>query len=278
MNKTIDLHVHSTCSDGTFSPVQLVDYAVSKRLSAFALTDHDTIDGIAPAIEAAIGKQLQVIPGIEISTVYHGKDVHILGLGIDFSDCTFQKNLIRFRDSRNSRNHKLVDRLNEYAVNISLTQMEERFPNVVLTRAHFARFLMDEGYTSTISKAFERYIGDDAPCFVPREKASPAQAIELIHAAGGYASLAHPLLYHLSDKALDALVNDLARFGIDALEAIYSTNRWTDESNMKRLARKYKLKITGGSDFHGENKPGIDLGSGRGNLSISYDIWTDLLQ
>lgn len=278
MNKTIDLHVHSTCSDGTMPPGQLVDYALEKGLSAFALTDHDTIDGIAVSMEAASGTPLEIIPGIELSTNYRGKDIHILGLGINFSDAWFQEELHRFQDSRNLRNEQIIERLNARSVDISLEQMSDHFPESVWTRAHFACYLRDEGYVSSLREAFDRYIGDRAPCFVPREKVTPFQAIELIHSAGGYASLAHPLLYGLSKTELDKLAAHLADAGIDALEAIYSTNRWTDESEMRRLARKYELKITGGSDFHGDNKPHIDLGTGRGNLSIPYDIWTALTQ
>lgn len=278
MNKTIDLHVHSNCSDGTLSPRQLVDYALEKGLAAFALTDHDTIDGIAPSLEAASGTSLEVIPGIELSTHYLGKDIHILGLGIDISDAHFQEELTHFQNSRDLRNEQIIERLNACSVDISLEQMSAHFPESVWTRAHFACYLRDEGYVSSVKEAFARYIGDSAPCFVPREKVTPFHAIELIHSCSGYASLAHPLLYHLSPAELDTLVSHLAEAEIDALEAVYSTNRWTDESDLKRLARKYGLKITGGSDFHGDTKPSIDLGSGRGNLAIPYDIWTNLTQ
>lgn len=278
MNKTIDLHVHSSCSDGTLSPEELVDYALEKGLSAIALTDHDTIDGIAPSLEAASGTALEVIPGIELSTHYQGKDIHILGLDIDISDSRFQEALTHFQNSRERRNAQIIERLNDCSIDISLEQMADHFPESVWTRAHFACYLRDEGYVSSIKDAFERYIGDEAPCFVPREKVTPLHAIELIHSCGGYASLAHPLLYHLSNFELDTLVAHLTDAGIDALEAVYSTNRWTDESDLRRLARKYGLKITGGSDFHGDIKPSIDLGSGRGNLSISYDIWKALKQ
>lgn len=278
MNKLIDLHVHSNCSDGTFSPEELVDYALEKGLSAFALTDHDTVAGITPSLTAASGTLLEVIPGIELSTHYQGRDIHILGLGIDIDNTHFQEELSSFQNSREYRNTQIIERLNERSVNISLEQMSDHFPESVWTRAHFACYLRNEGYVASMNEAFVRYIGDNAPCYVPRKKVTPQYAIELIHSCGGYASLAHPLLYHLSKDGLDTLAGHLAAAGIDALEAIYSTNRWTDESDLRRLARKYSLKITGGSDFHGANKPDIDLGVGRGNLAIPYELWEQLCQ
>lgn len=278
MNKTIDLHVHSNCSDGTMTPEELVDYALSKGLSAFALTDHDTVDGVNSALGAAFETTLEVIPGIELSAQYLKKDIHILGLGIDISNTHFQNELTRFQNSRGIRNKKMIQCLSDYGIDISLEQMAFHFPDAVWTRAHFACYLQKNGYVKNFKEAFNRYIGDDSPCFVPREKVTPFQVIHLIQECGGYASLAHPLLYHLSEEALDALVNFLVDCGIDALEAVYSTNRWLDESNLKRLARKYNLKITGGSDFHGNNKPTIDLGSGKGNLAIPYELWQNLRQ
>lgn len=276
MERLIDLHVHSDCSDGTLSPEELVIHAHEHRLYAIALTDHDTIAGIERAEKKAEEYGIELIPGIEFSTNYKGKDVHILGLGIDTANDHFVESLQQFLDSRDLRNEKMIQALNNHGVSISHEQMAEEYPGSVWTRAHFARFLSEHGYVRDIPDAFARYIGDDCPCFIPREKVTPFQAVRLIHEGGGFAVLAHPMLYHMNDADLDLLVKELKKSGLDAIEAIYSANRWMDESNMKRLARKYSLKITGGSDYHGAGKPGIEIGVGRGNLSIPYEIWEDL--
>lgn len=273
----IDLHTHSTCSDGTLTPVQLVEYAARKRLAAVALTDHDTIAGISDALSAAERCNVELIPGLEFSTNYEGRDIHVLGLSVDWQDSQFLQELSRFQDSRDRRNRKMLQKLQDCHVAITWEQMAAENPDAVWTRANFARYLLQHGYVHSMKEAFSRYVGDDAPCFVPREKVTPGQAVDLIHQAGGYAVLAHPMLYKLKEEKLDELVSYLKnRHALDGIEAIYSTYRWTDESRVRQLARRYGLCITGGSDFHGSNKPDIDLGSGRGNLRIPYRLWEDL--
>lgn len=276
MDQLIDMHVHSNCSDGTYTPEQLVAYAIEKNLSAFALTDHDTIEGIQRAQSAAQGTALEIVPGIELSAEYWNKDIHILGLGIDITNQKFLQELSPFRNSRHIRNEKMILKLQEYHIDITAEDMLQEYPDSVWTRAHFARYLLEHKYVKSMPEAFDRYLGDYAPCFIPREKVTPAQAISMIHRAGGYAVLAHPLLYHLSDSNLEILVTDLCEHGLNGLEAIYSTYRFSDESQMKQLAKRHNLKITGGSDFHGSNKPTIDLAVGKGNLRIPYTLWTDL--
>lgn len=257
--KIVDLHVHSTKSDGSFTPSELVDYALEKGLSAFALTDHDTTEGLAEAFRAAEGKEIEVIPGIEFSTEYQGKDIHILGLYIDYEGEEFRKYLADFQQSRTIRNEKMCKKLSEHGVDITYEKLKERFPGAVLTRAHYAKFLWQEGYVSGMKEAFERYIGDHAPCFLPREKVTPAQAVKLILRAGGVPILAHPLLYGMSDDRLEELVAELKEEGLAGLEAVYSTYNSAEERKMKALAKKYDLLISGGSDFHGSTKPGLDM-------------------
>ncbi len=273
MEELIDLHVHSNCSDGTYTPEELVAYALEKGLKAFALTDHDTTAGIARAQRAASGTGLELIPGIELSTEYKGKDIHILGLGINPENAYFQDQLLRFQNARDLRNEKMIEKLREHGIDITLEQMRACFPDSVWTRAHFARYLFDHGYVKEMWDAFDLYLGDHAPCFIPREKVTPFQAVQLIHEGGGYAVLAHPLLYRLGEEPLNLLVKTLTGCGLDGIEAIYSTNRFSDEADMRQLARRYGLAITGGSDFHGSNKPSIDLGCGKGNLRIPYRLW-----
>lgn len=275
----IDLHTHSTCSDGTLTPTELVAYAAKKQLSAIALTDHDTIAGISEALESATQYNIELIPGLEFSTNHNGKDIHVLGLDIHWQDPQFLRDLKEFQDTRDLRNRKMIARLQEYNIDITWEKMAAENPDAVWTRANFGRYLLNHGYVHSIKDAFSRYIGDDAPCFVPREKVTPGQAVDLIHRAGGYAVLAHPMLYKLPEDDLDALVALLKKeHDLDGIEAIYSTYRWTDESRVRQLARKYELCITGGSDFHGTNKPDIDLGTGRGNLQIPCELLKNLRQ
>lgn len=300
----VDLHVHSTKSDGTFTPTELVNYAMEKGLRAFALTDHDTVEGLQEAIDYA--EQLrrdftegnlapeiaalqanrrkpftassvpEVIPGIEFSTEYQGKDIHIVGLYIDYKNPFFVEYLQNFIASRNTRNQKMCALLQEAGIDISYEKLLDEFPDSVITRAHYAKYLMQHGYTTSLKEAFDRYVGDHCPYFVPREKVTPAQAIELILAADGIPILAHPVLYRMSDARLDALVAELKAAGLMCLEAIYSTYNAGEERQMRALAQKYHLLISGGSDFHGSNKPKLDLGKGYGSLIVQGGVLSDI--
>lgn len=275
--KYIDLHVHSTCSDGTFTPAGLVSYAVQKGLAAIALTDHDTVEGLEEASAAAVGTGLELVPGIEFSTEYKERDIHILGLDIQPKQTDFAKHLKAFQESRDARNEEMTLRLqNLEHIPITMEALRSAYGDAVLTRAHFGRWLFEHGYVRSIREAFSRYTGDDCPCFVPRKRTDPRQAIALIRNAGGIPILAHPLLYHLTDAELEELVRYLKEAGLQGIEAIYSSNTGLDESSMRRLARKMNLKISGGSDFHGKNKPLLDLGSGKGNLKIPYEVLEQL--
>ena len=273
--RAIDLHTHSTYSDGTFSVKELIDRAHEKGLAAIALTDHDTVDGIDEAIEYAAEEypDLEVIPGIEFSTEIEGKEVHVVGLYIDYHDKEFIDGLSAFIDSRTGRNIKMCKKLSEEAgIPISYEVLTEEYPGTVITRAHFAKFMVENGYVNSRNEVFDRYIGDHAPYYVEREKISPEDAINSILKAKGVPILAHPILYRLSDERLEALVSKLKDAGLVGIEAIYSTYELRDERQIKELAKKYDLLVSGGSDFHGANKPDIDLGTGCGKLFVPEDL------
>lgn len=275
----IDLHVHSNKSDGSFSPAELVAYACEKGLTAFALTDHDTIDGIAEAKQAAAAASVEVISGVELSTEYMGRDIHILGLYIDEENPEFLAHLEQFKESRLLRNRKMCRALSDtLGIELTFEQLQAEYPESVITRAHYAKYLLKEGHIKSMKEAFERYIGDHAPCFIPREKVTPAQGVQLIKNAGGIPVLAHPVLYGMSKTALSALIAELKASGLAGIEAVYSTYTPSDERDMKQLAREYGLLITGGSDFHGTTKKDIDLATGRGHLFIPITILNDLKQ
>lgn len=277
----IDLHVHSVCSDGSYTPTELVEYAIKKNLKAFALTDHDTIDGLAEAFEAAKGKPVEVIPGIELSTEYQlinfygqkkGIEVHIVGLFLDYQNQEFLDQLTYFQDSRDHRNEKMCRNLQEAGIDITFEKLQEENPGAVITRAHYASYMLKHGYVKTREQAFARYLGDHTPYFVGREKISPVQAIELIRKAGGVAILAHPLLYHLNDDDLDGLVSHCKEHGLQGIEVYYSTHTPAGERYVRRIAEKFDLLMSGGSDFHGVNKEKLDLGTGYGKLFVPEDI------
>lgn len=273
--RAVDLHTHSNCSDGTYTVKELMDYAHEKNLSAIALTDHDTVEGLDEAINYSREKypDMEVVPGIEFSTVNEGKDVHVVGLYIDYHDDFFVRNLQSFIDSRTERNIKMCKKLTEEAhMPITYEELKESFPNAVITRAHYAKLLVDKGYVKSRAEVFDRLIGDHCPYYIPREKISPEQAIDIILKSGGVPVLAHPILYHMSDERLEALVRRLKENGLMGIEAIYSTYEPRDERWIKELAGKYDLVISGGSDFHGANKPKIDLGVGYGRLFVPEDI------
>jgi len=273
----IDLHVHSNASDGTFTPSEVVKLAVASHISAIALTDHDTLMGIHEAQTAALlaikdGSSIRVIPGTELSVSYKKKDIHILGLFLDPDNESLLQALEIARLKRDERNEKMTVKLRATGIDISLDQMRATEGDAVLTRAHFAKHLVEHGYTKTMQDAFNKYLGNDSPYYVPREYLNPAEAITLIHSAGGLAILAHPLLYKYSLPEVEQLVSYLAKLDLDGIEAIYSSNIGFDEGRMRHFANKFGLVITGGSDFHGANKQGLNLGVGRGNLKVPYSI------
>lgn len=268
---TIDLHVHSTYSDGTDTPTELVRKAAAADLKAFALTDHDTTDGIDEAVNAGYAMGIEVIPGIEISTDYLDKEIHIVGLCIDHNNQSLRKALSDELRKRDERNHLMVERFNEAGFPVTMEELIALFPNSVITRAHFASYMVKKGYVESNKEAFDRYLGDDCPLYVNREHRSPEDAIRLIHDAGGAAILAHPLLYHLTYGELKKLCTRLKDAGLTGIETMYSTYKGFDEITVRKLARECGLLESGGSDYHGANKSHIQIGTGMGNLMIHYD-------
>lgn len=271
-HRKIDLHAHSDASDGTLSPSELVREAKAAGLAALALTDHDTVKGIKEARDAAKEAGIELVPGIELSTSFKETEVHMVGLLIDETSPELLKHVRRFLDSRKDRNQKMYEKLREEGFDISKEKLCEMFPKAVLTRAHVARFLLEKGYIKSMQEAFDKYVGDGCRCYVPREKISPGQAVRLIHAAGGIAVLAHPALYRISSEDMRRLLDECKQDGLDAIEAFYSTYQPDDARRIRTLADEYGLALSGGSDFHGSNKPHIRLGCGTGRLFVPYEL------
>lgn len=277
--RTVDLHVHSNKSDGTYTPAELIRYAVTKNLRVMALTDHDTVDGLPEIKEEAarIENAPEIVDGVELSTDLEGRDIHIVGLFINTEDPALNRYLQKFKDARDLRNVKMCDSLAKgLNMDISYEKLKNTFPGAVITRAHYARYMLEHKYISSMNEAFERWIGDDKPYFIPREKVKPEDAVELIKKASGIPVLAHPVLYKFSLSRLEKLISDLKEAGLLGMETRYSTYTSGETRQMMMLANKYGLLESGGSDFHGSNKKDIDLGTGRGSLSVPYEIFEKL--
>lgn len=243
-----DLHTHTTASDGTCTPTENVRLAREAGLACLAITDHDTVAGIAEAV--ACGKQwgIEVVPGVELSTLAGGQDIHVLGYFIPYQDAAFQAELAKLRDVRNKRNEMLIARLQELGIQITLEDVykQKEGPDANIGRPHIAAEMMRRGYVASIEEAFAKYLGKHGAAYVTPPRISPQQAIDLIKQAGGVAVLAHPGLY---DD--DELVEELIRYGLDGIEVWHPDNAPAAAKRYLRWTEEYGLLATGGSDFHG---------------------------
>ena len=275
----IDLHTHTTASDGTLTPCQLVRQAMEIGLTAIAVTDHDTTEGLAEAKNCPDNDgSLEIISGIEFSTndPAYKPDLHILGYFIDENNSEFAERLHQIVTLRNERNDKMIHKLNEMGYTITLQDVKNCSTDGIITRAHFGRALVEKGYMHSLRDVFDRLIGNGCPAYVPREKLLPKDAIAMIKAAGGLAVLAHPTLYRLSYDDLKPLVKNLAAEGLDGIEAVYPLYSKVETAQMISLARLNNLLLTGGSDFHGSNKPDIRLGFGLNNIQVKEEILEEM--
>ncbi len=273
---TVDLHTHSIYSDGTYTPEEIVRLAAEKGLAAVALTDHDTLEGVEEALHYGRVYNVQVIPGIEVSTEFEGTEIHIVGLFAGNDNKEFNDALEKLRESRINRNAEMVKRLNEIGVPVEYENVLKYAKGNVVSRAHIAKEIANIGYANSINDAFNKFVGKDKPAYVKRKVMSRRDTLRLIAESGGIAVLAHPLLYKLESSDLEKMVGELARCGLRGIEAYYSTHSEKDTEYIKSVAERFDLKLSGGSDFHGENKPNIELGTGLGSLRVPYKVLEDL--
>ncbi len=262
----VDLHCHSTASDGTLAPAEVVQLAKRNNLTALALTDHDTVGGVAEAAEEARKVGIDFIAGIEISAEYPAPGtLHILGYGVDPTNPALAKLTETLLAGRDNRNPRIVAKLNELGVAVTMTEWENEAGGSVLGRPHLAAVLLRKGYVSSIKQAFDKYLGQGAPAYFDKERLTPRQAIERIGASGGLPVLAHPVqLRTENDAQLVRVVKDLFVLGLAGIEILHSDHDdvWVEKCTC--LADRFGLIKTGGSDFHGSNKKDIDLGLARG--------------
>ncbi len=277
----IDLHLHSSRSDGTDRPEELGEKAAAtvfpdgSRLSAIALTDHDTTVGVSSARAVTDRYDLELIGGCEVSAKFHGRSVHVLSYFIE-DDSPMQQMLDQLRDDRRRRNIALIARIND---GLGLTEplSFEELTNLAggeegIGRPHFATLLMGRGVVSTMQEAFDRYLGDGGEFYVSKSHLAPSAVIDAAEASGGVAVLAHPLLYGWSLDELDAHLEELSRDGLVGVETYYSRFKPDEVATLERLAEEYGLVTTGGSDYHGAIKPDLSIGLGMGGLAVREEV------
>ncbi|MBQ2106277.1 MAG: PHP domain-containing protein [Lachnospiraceae bacterium] len=267
--KLVDLHVHSNASDGSLSPTEVVLASNEACLTAIALTDHDTVSGVAEALETADSLDLEVIPGVELSCFYKEKEIHILGLYVDHNSESLHQFLTSNAKKRRERNEKMVEAFRADGFDITMEDLLLGNPKTIITRAHFARALVNKGYVSTPDQAFKKYLDPDRPYYRKREVITPEESIKAIREAGGFPVLAHPCQYKLGWQGIEDLVVELRSYGLLGLECFHSSNNQHESGKLRAIALKHDLALTGGSDFHGAAKPDIQLGVGRGGLKVS---------
>ncbi|WP_261305902.1 PHP domain-containing protein [Paenibacillus andongensis] len=270
-----DLHTHTTASDGTQRPAANVQMAFDAGLGALAITDHDTVSGVAEALLAGRELGIEVVPGVEISTVANGQDIHVLGYYIDIHNEQFLQRLASLRDTRDTRNNMIIERLQQLGLDITMAEVLREVENIkrkgdTVGRPHIAAVLLHKGYVSSISEAFDRYLGSGAAAYANPPRIEPATAIEWIREAGGKAVLAHPGIYHD-----DALVETIVQQGLDGIEVYHSDHTPEDEAKYLSLARRSGLLITAGSDFHGE-RGGVVFHAPIGSRRIGIDVLQSL--
>jgi len=277
----VDLHTHSTASDGTYSPAELVRAAVHAGLAGLALTDHDTGNGLPEAQAEAQRLGLRFVPGVEISADYPAPGtMHILGHFIDPQSPALHDMSRILLDARRARNPKIIQRLNELGCSITLEQAEAIARTglppdapIVLGRPHIAQALVQAGCVASIKQAFDVYLGTTGAAYFPKERLTPRQAIDCIHNAGGLATLAHPVQLRTANPAhTQTVINHLAEAGLDGLEVYHCDQTPQDSTFFLALAQRYNLLATGGSDFHGHNKADVILGRGRNNVKVPVEL------
>lgn len=273
----IDLHLHSTCSDGAFSPAELVERAGKAGLTAIAIADHDSVTGISEAVTAGEMRGIEVIPAVELSVQFGAwQDVHLLGYGIDYADSGFLERLNGFRQRRERRNVEILERVNERLANEGRSGLELSqvlaYARDAIGRPHIARALIDRGYVKSVEDAFQRYL---VPCNVPKAYWPIDDAIAGIRRVGGAAVLAHPTTISTDRRELRQAIRELADLGLDGVEAFNNLAQPDEMEFLRRLAGELGLLVTGGSDFHGIEE-GLEMGKGRGGMRFSASLLAPL--
>ncbi len=259
---SIDLHTHSWFSDGTKSPTELVDLARRSGVSALSITDHDTMDGVAEALTAGSEHGVEVVPGLEVSVVHRKTVLHILGYFMDMDNQALNAALAVLQEARDGRNEEIISRLKKQGISATVRELKEISGHGQTGRPHIAKLLMNHGMVRSIPQAFDDYLKKGAKAYVPRFAYSAEEAIALIRDAGGIAVLAHPIQLDRSLSLLSSLLPVLRGYGLVGIETFYPTQSKKMRKRIRKFAEKNDLLLTGGSDYHGEIRPGTRLAGG----------------
>jgi 3',5'-nucleoside bisphosphate phosphatase len=279
----IDLHIHTTASDGSLTPAEILSLACELRLGAIAITDHDTIQGSREALQIGIPSDIDFVTGVEISAAYPpflsgSGSFHILAYAFRVDDSQLSRALDTLRQARLDRNPKIVARLRDLGLAVSIDDIRKEAGDVQIGRPHIAQVLIKKGYARSIDEAFDKFLGNGRPAYVDKYRIRCAQAIELIVHAGGIPVLAHPGLLNIEDEHhFEQLIRNLMDIGLQGLEVYYPEHRPDQIQQYRKLAKRYRLLVTGGTDFHGDLTPQIKLGSGKGQLHVPYALYEDLV-
>lgn len=269
----VDLHLHTTASDGVKRPSEMVKYAKEKGLQAISITDHDTIEGLEEGLAEGEKIGFEVIPGIEISAEHSPGSMHLLGYFIDIHCPSLNERLRYLQKARGERNPKMIEKLNRLGVNITYEEVVRASGGGQVGRPHFAQVLIEKGYVRNFQEAFERYLRKGAPAYVDKLRFTPGEAIHFIKEAGGVAVLGHPNTLGLNGYGeLESLLIHLIKEGLKGIEVYYPEHSPAEVIQYKGLAEKYGLVMTGGTDYHGLEKEGLDVGVGRGEMRLPYSM------
>ena len=279
----IDLHIHSTASDGSFSPIEIINLAKKIKLKAISITDHDTIDGVKEILKHSQSNTLEFICGVEISCEPPAQfknlgSIHLLGYGFSVYDKNINAILNKAKKARMQRNPAIIEKLNTLGFNLTIEQVEERFGADQTGRPHIAELMKEKGYVKSFKEAFDKYLGKGKPAYVEKYKVSCSKAIKTILEAGGIPVLAHPGILNLNQShQLEDFIDTLITYGLAGMEVYYTGHDDALTSFYEKLAHEKKLLATGGSDFHGQFNKGVAMGTGIGNLNIDYSLFKALI-
>jgi len=268
---SIDLHTHSNFSDGTLTPTELVTLAKKKKISALALTDHDTMAGVEEAVLAGEMLGVEIIPGIEISVLHDKVEYHILGYWADPQNSVLAEALAKLQGARSERNNRILQKLNELGIPATSEELERVSEHGQTGRPHIAKLLVRYGVVKTITQAFDDFLKKGAVAYVSRFAFTAIEAVTLIHQAGGLAVLAHPTQNDPELTRLPSVLADLVPAGLDGIEVYYPTHSHKMKKKLRALAAQHNLLLTGGSDYHGDIRPGTTLAGG-GNIFVPLEL------
>lgn len=280
----VDLHIHSTASDGTLAPRDIIALALRVPLGAIALTDHDSIAGSREVLISGVPPDLGFLTGVEISAdpppSYPGPgSIHILGYGIRLDDPELNRVLEKLQNARRDRNPRIISLLNKLGIAIRLEEVEKEAGNGQPGRPHIAKLMVRKGVVKTIDEAFDRFLGNGRPAYAEKFRIESSHAIELVNAAGGIPVLAHPGLLELeTNEQLDEILQEMIAFGLKGIEVYFSEHSQEQTKRYAELARRYDLLMTGGTDFHGDIQPEVQLGVGRGDVFVPYALYERLIE